>query len=248
MRGWTAWKANRKWPSSLLRLDANSNMTCLRPLHPWTNFSSRAEMDKLIRAEILLRKGRPPDCTYLFKHALLEDALYNSLIKSKRQDFHRRVADALETAFPETAKRRPELIAHHYTEAGLSEKAVGYWFKAGLRSKERSADVEAIGHLTKGLGLLEGLEETSKRDAKKLAFLTSLGPASISVRGYAAPEVGPTLQQARDLAHVLGIRNSSSEFCWVCGNGAWSAANCSGPWPSLPTERNSPRGRTIPAC
>ena len=70
-------------------------------------FQLRAEMDKLIRAEILLRKGRPPDCTYLFKHALLEDALYNSLIKSKRQDFHRHIADALETAFPETAERRP---------------------------------------------------------------------------------------------------------------------------------------------
>ncbi|HEV3303666.1 MAG TPA: protein kinase [Planctomycetaceae bacterium] len=164
----------------------------------------QSELDKLVRAEILFRKGRPPGGTYLFKHALLEDALYNSLVKSKRQEFHRRAALALEIQFPQTAEHRPELLAHHFTEAGLAEKGIDYWLQAGLRSKERSADVEAIGHLTKGLALLNTLEETPERDARELQFLTTLGPAYIAVRGYAAPEVGPVLLRARELCQRIG--------------------------------------------
>jgi serine/threonine protein kinase/predicted ATPase len=164
----------------------------------------RAELEKLVRAEILFQKGRPPACTYLFKHALLEDALYNSLVKNRRQEFHRRAAEALESRFLQTVEQRPELLAHHFTEAGLAEKAAGYWLQAGLRSKERSADVEAIGHLTKGLALLNTLGETSERDGRELQFLTTLGPAYIAVRGYAAPEVGPILQRARELCQRIG--------------------------------------------
>ncbi len=91
----------------------------------------QAELDKLVQAEILYQKGRPPRCTYIFKHALLEDALYNALVKDKRQQFHRRIAEALETRFPQTVETQPELLAHHFTEAGLPEKAVGYWLQAG---------------------------------------------------------------------------------------------------------------------
>src|SRR5262249_49330044 len=119
----------------------------------------QAELAKLVQAEIVYPKGRPPRCAYLFKHALLEDALYHALIKSKRQQFHRRIAEVLEVRFPQTAETQPELLAHHFTGAGLPEKAVGYWLQAGLRSRERSANVEAIGHLTKGLELLGTLEE-----------------------------------------------------------------------------------------
>ena len=154
----------------------------------------QAELAKLVQAEILYPKGRPPRCTYIFKHALLEDALYNALVKGKRQQFHRRIAEVLEAQFPQTAETQPELLAHHFTEAGLTEKAVGYWLKAGLRSRERSADCEAIGHLTKGLALLDTLEESRERDDQELQFLTTLGPAYIAARGYAAPEVGPILR------------------------------------------------------
>ena len=111
----------------------------------------QAELAKLVQAEILYPKGRPPRCTYIFKHALLEDALYNALVKGKRQQFHRRIAEALETRFPQTVATQPELLAYHFTEAGLTEKAIGYWLKAGLRSRERSAEIEAISHLTRGL-------------------------------------------------------------------------------------------------
>ena len=164
----------------------------------------QAALAKLAQAEILHAKGRPPRCTYIFKHALLEDALYNALVKGKRQQLHRRIAEVLEARFPQTVETQPELLAYHFTEAGLSEQAVGYWLKAGLRSRERAADSEAIGHLTKGLALLETLEETREHDGQKLRILTTLGPAYIAVRGYAAPEVGPILHRARELCQRIG--------------------------------------------
>jgi serine/threonine protein kinase/tetratricopeptide (TPR) repeat protein len=159
----------------------------------------QAELGTLVQAELLYQRGRPPRATYIFKHALLEDALYNSLVKAKRQQFHRRIGEVLEARFPQTAESRPELLAHHFSEAGLTEKAVDYWLKAGQRSRERSALSEAIGHLTKGLGLLETLSQTPERDARELQFLTTLAPAYIAAHGYAAPEVGPILHRASEL-------------------------------------------------
>jgi predicted ATPase len=164
----------------------------------------QAELAKLVQAEILYPKGRPPKCTYHFKHALLEDALYNALVKGKRQQFHKRVAEALAAQFPQTVETRPELLAHHFTEAGLPEKAIGYWLKAGLRSRERSAEIEAISHLTRGLALLESLDESPQRDAQELELLGPLGTAYIASRGYAAPEVGPVFQRARHLCERIG--------------------------------------------
>jgi class 3 adenylate cyclase/tetratricopeptide (TPR) repeat protein len=159
----------------------------------------QAELAQLVQAELLYQKGRPPRSTYTFKHALLEDALYNALVKGKRQQFHRRIGEVLEARFPQTVETQPELLAHHFTEAGLTEKAVGYWLKAGQRSRERSAVNEAIGHLTKGLALLDTLGQTRERDDRELELLTALGPAYITARGYAAPEVGPILLRAREL-------------------------------------------------
>src|SRR5262249_17745895 len=128
----------------------------------------QAELDKLVKAEILYQKGRPPRSTYIFKHALLEDALYNALVKGKRQQFHRRIGEVLEARFPQTVETKPELLAHHFTEAGQTEKAVAYWLKAGQRSRHRSALCESIGHLTKGLALLDTLGESRARDEREL--------------------------------------------------------------------------------
>ncbi len=184
-----------------------------------------SELDKLARSEILFRKGRPPKCSYLFKHALLEDSLYNSLVKDKRQGFHRRIAEVLETQFPQTAESRPELLAHHFTEAGSPEKAVGFWLQAGMRSRQQSADVEAVGHLRQGLTLLSTLTETPSRDLQELQFVTTLGPALIAVQGYAAPEVGPVLSRARELCEqggdvqqLFGIMLGMWEWRLVQGN------------------------------
>jgi serine/threonine protein kinase/predicted ATPase len=164
----------------------------------------QAELARLVQVEILYAKGRPPRCSYIFKHALLEDALYNSLLKGKRQQFHRRIAEVLEAQFPQTMETRPELLAHHFTEAGLNENGVDYWLKAGWRSRERSAHREAIGHLTKGLAVLGTLEETRAREERELQLLTTLAPAYIAACGYAAPEVGPVLLRARELCQRIG--------------------------------------------
>jgi class 3 adenylate cyclase/predicted ATPase len=163
----------------------------------------QSELAGLVQAEILYQKGPPPRSTYTFKHALLEDALYNALVKGKRQQFHRRIGETLEARFPQTVETKPELLAHHFTEAGQTEKAVAYWLKAGQRSRDRSALSEAIGQLTKGLALLDTLEESHARDERELQFLTTLGPTYITARGYAAPEVGPTLVRARELCERL---------------------------------------------
>ncbi len=106
--------------------------------------------------------------------------------------------------FPQTAETRPELLAHHFSEAGLAEKGAAYWLKAGLRSRERSAEVEAIGHLTKGLTLVGALAASSDRDALELQLLNPLGTAYIAARGYAAPELGPVFQRARKLCERIG--------------------------------------------
>jgi predicted ATPase len=179
----------------------------------------QAEVAKLVQAEILYTKGRPPRCTYFFKHALLQDALYNALVKGKRQQFHRRIAEALEERFPQTVETRPELLAHHFTEAGLTDKAIGYWLKAGLRSQERSANVEAIGHLTKGLELLGTIEESPERDAQELQLQNRLGTAYVAACGYAAPEVGPVFRRARELCERIGQPPQLFAILW--GIWAW---------------------------
>src|SRR5262245_8837335 len=181
----------------------------------------QSELAKLVQAEILYPKGRVPRCTYIFKHALLEDALYNSLVKGKREQFHRRIAEVLETQFPQTAETRPELLAHHFTDACLTEQAIGYWLMAGLRSRERSANVEAIGHLTKGLALVGTKDESPERDAQELLFLNPLGTAYIATRGYAAPEVGPFFLRARELCDRIG--QPAQRFAAMWGVWVWHA-------------------------
>src|SRR5262249_1820762 len=110
------------------------------------------ELGRLVEAELVYQRGVPPQATYTFKHPLIQDAAYQSLLKSTRQHYHQQIAQVLEAQFPETAETQPELLAHHYTEAGLTEKAVHYWYKAAQRAAaERSAHVEAISHLRQGL-------------------------------------------------------------------------------------------------
>jgi serine/threonine protein kinase/predicted ATPase len=179
----------------------------------------QAELARLAQAEILYVKGRPPRCTYIFKHALLEDALYGALVKTRRQQFHQRIAAVLESRFPQTSETQPELLGHHFTEAGLTEKAIGYWLKAGHRSRERSAFAEAIGHLTRGLELLATLAESHSRDEWELQFLTRLAPTYIAARGYAAPEVGPILARARELCWRIG--DTRQQFGIMLGRWEW---------------------------
>ena len=142
--------------------------------------------------------------TYTFKHALIQDAAYQSLLKSTRQQYHQRIAQVLETQFPETTVTQPELLAHHYTEANQTEKGVHYWYQAGQRASERSAHVEAISHLTTGLELLQTLPNTPHRLHQELDFQTLLGTALLATKGYAAPEVEAVYERARALCQHVG--------------------------------------------
>jgi predicted ATPase len=145
----------------------------------------------------------PPQATYIFKHALIQDAAYQSLLKSTRQHYHQRIAHVLASQFSETTEGQPELLAHHYTEAGLTAQAVRYWHHAGQRASERSAHMEAINHLRQGLSLLQTLPETPERTQREVDMLITLGASLLAVKGFAAREVGETYTYAQQRCHHL---------------------------------------------
>jgi TOMM system kinase/cyclase fusion protein len=170
---------------------------------PLDEATLQRELRRLVEAELVYQRGVPPQATYAFKHALIQDTAYASLLKSTRQQYHQRIAQMLEAQFPETAETQPELLAHHFTEAGLTEKAVHYWYHAGQRASERSAHAEAISHLTKGLALLQTLPETPDRVQREVDMLITLGASLLATKGYAAPEVEQTYLRARHLCEHL---------------------------------------------
>jgi TOMM system kinase/cyclase fusion protein len=159
---------------------------------------------QLVDAELVYQRGLPPQSRYIFKHALIQEAAYQSLLKSTRQRYHQRTAQVLEVQFPETVETQPEWLAHHYTEAGLAEHAIPYWQRAGQRASERSAHVEAIGHLTKGLEVLQALPDTPERAQQELDLQLALGRALTATKGQAAPEVGHVFNLARELCQQVG--------------------------------------------
>jgi len=157
------------------------------------------ELGLLVDAELIYQRGIPPQATYIFKHALVTDTAYNSLLRSTRQGYHRRIAEVLEEQFPEASENQPELLAHHYTESGLIEQAVGYWQQAGEQSMRRSAHAEAIGHFRKGLEVVQRLPKTPERTRHELLLHTAIGPALMLAKGQADPEVEHVYTQARSL-------------------------------------------------
>ena len=161
-------------------------------------------LEQLAEADILLVQGLPPAADYRFKHALIQDAAYENLLKSRRQQFHRRIAQTLIERFPEVAEAEPAVIAHHYMEAGLGEQAIVFWQKAGQRAAARSANLEAIAHLTKGLEVLKTQPETSARDQQELVLQTTIGVPLIAIKGMAAPEVERAYARARQLCLQVG--------------------------------------------
>ena len=174
-------------------------------------------LHQLVEAEFLYQRGLPPQATYTFKHALIQDAAYQSLLRSTRQQYHQRIAQVLAVQFPEVVETQPELLAHHYTEAGLAEQAIPYWQQAGERAVQHSANVEAIGHLTKGITLLKQLEETTERLQQELACQTALGTALMVTKGYAAPEVEQTYSRAQEICQKGGDAPQLFSALW----GVW---------------------------
>jgi class 3 adenylate cyclase/predicted ATPase len=158
---------------------------------------------QLVASELIFRRGVPSDATYTFKHALVRDAAYQSLLKVKRQQFHQRIARVLEERFSQTVETEPEILAQHYSEAGLAERALHYWHKSGQLAAHRAAYVEAVIHFNRGLELLSELPETRERHEQELQIYMALGPALVAARGFADPGVGHAYARAWDLCQRL---------------------------------------------
>jgi class 3 adenylate cyclase/predicted ATPase len=176
----------------------------IQAVAPGDEGSLQQALAKLVEAEVLYQRGVPPQARYVFKHALIQDAAYQSLLKSRRQQYHQQIAHILAERFIEIAETQPELVAHHYTEAGLGGQAIPYWQRAGQRAIERSAHVEAISHLTKGLEVLKTLPDTSEHAQHELTLQVALGTALFATKGYGAPEVEKTYARARELCQQVG--------------------------------------------
>ena len=162
------------------------------------------ELDRLVKAELVYQRGLRPQAIYVFKHALIQGAAYESLLKRTQQHYHQRIAQVLDEQFPETAALQPELLAHHYTEAGLPEQAVPYWQQAGEHAVERSANAEAVSHFTKGLEVLKSLPVSHARDRQELDLQLALGPSLRMIKGHTAPEVENAYIRAHGLCQLMG--------------------------------------------
>jgi predicted ATPase/class 3 adenylate cyclase len=196
----------------------------LQAVSPLNEETLQRGLQQLVAAEFLYQRGLPPQATYLFKHALIQDAAYQSLLRSTRQQHHQRIAQVLEAQFPDTAETQPELIAHHYTEAGLNAHAVPYWQRAGQRASDRSAYVDAVAHLTQGLALLEPLPDTPEREQQELVVQMTLGPVLMAIKGGGAPEVERVYTRARELCERVGEPAELFRVLW----GLWYVYNLRG--------------------
>ena len=162
------------------------------------------DMRQLESSELVFRSGVPPEATYTFKHTLVQDTAYQSLLGSRRQKLHAAIAAKLEAGFPEIASAEPETLAHHYTVAGLPDQAVPCWLSAGQAALRRSANHEAIAHLNKGIELIAVLPDSEERQGQELQLQSALGLGVKATKGFGAPEVVQAFSRARALSEKLG--------------------------------------------
>jgi class 3 adenylate cyclase/predicted ATPase len=164
----------------------------------------RHGLTRLVEAEILFARGEPPAATYTFKHALIQETAYQSLLKRSRQQLHARVAEVLEERFPARVAAEPEVVARHYEQAGLVAQAITHYQRAGERATQRSANEEAIGHLRRALDLVGTLPETRERQQQELGLQLAIGGPLAAARGWSHPEYEQTYARARVLASQIG--------------------------------------------
>ncbi|HYZ33461.1 MAG TPA: AAA family ATPase [Crenalkalicoccus sp.] len=176
----------------------------LAAVSPLPETELQAALDRLVVAELVFRRGVPPEASYTFKHALVRDAAHESLLKAQRQKLHACIVRVLEEHFPGTAIAEPELLAQHCTEAALAERAVDYWQQAGRRALARSATSEAVAHLTRGLEMLAELPGGPAHWRRELGLQLALGQASLAAKGFAAPETGRAYARAGELCRGAG--------------------------------------------
>jgi class 3 adenylate cyclase/tetratricopeptide (TPR) repeat protein len=174
----------------------------------------QAALDQLVVAELVYRRGSPPDVTYSFKHALVQDAAYGTLLKSRRQQLHGRIAEVLEERFQDIVRSQPELLAHHCEEAGLIDAAVSYWYQAGKAALIRSAVTEAVAQLRKGLELLQTRPDSSERHRHELDFRVILAGALLNAKEWAASEAGAAYERALELCQQLGDTTQVFPVLW----------------------------------
>jgi class 3 adenylate cyclase/tetratricopeptide (TPR) repeat protein len=176
----------------------------LRALSSGTEAALRDDLMRLERAELILRRGVPPHSSYVFKHALIQETAYQSLLKSTRVEYHGRIAQLLEKHFPEIVARLPEVVANHFAEAGLTDRAIAYYHRAAERAMDRSAEAETIRHLTRGVELSQTLPETKERKERELVLQVALGVYSMADKGAGHPDVERVFSRVRDLCRTLG--------------------------------------------
>ena len=176
----------------------------LHAVSPGEETAVQQGLGKLVDADLLYQRGVLPHAVYTFKHALIQDTAYQSLLKSTRQQCHQQIAHILEERFVQTKETQPELVAHHYTEANLIAQAIPYWSEAGQKAIDRSAHTEAISHLSKGLELLKTLPKTLELAEREFALQIAFGESLMAVKGYSAPEVGEAYACAREFSRQVG--------------------------------------------
>jgi len=162
------------------------------------------ELRRLVEAELLFQRGIPPQATYTFKHALVQEAAYETLLKSTRQQYHQRIARVLVEQFPDIAETRPEFVAHHFTEAGIGDQAVGFWQRAASRAFQRSAPSETMAHCSKGLHVISNLPEGPERTLHELGLQLTLGLAWQHTKGWGSPEMERAFARAQQLCNEIG--------------------------------------------
>ena len=186
------------------RSDGSSLTSCYPPLRSGRTQLCRAVLGQLVDAGLAFCRGIPPQASYLFKHALVQDAAYGTLLRARQQELHGRIATAFEDRFPETIDQQPELLAHHCAQAGWIEKAIAHRGRAGRQSLARSAMVESVAQVRKGLDLLAHLPDGRERRRQELDLQRVLGAALLASKGNAAPETGQAYGRARELCERLG--------------------------------------------
>jgi predicted ATPase len=184
----------------------------LRELTALTETRMAAALDQLVASELVSRRGVPPMASYMFKHALVQEAAHETLLRTERRRLHARIANLLEQR-AEVVERQPELLAQHYAEAGINDKAVDYWTRAGKRSAAGSALVEAEAQFEKALAQLALLPDTREQRHKELLLQADLGATRFAVRGWAAPEpVAPLLAPQSFGNNLATLGNSSTHL------------------------------------
>jgi predicted ATPase len=186
----------------------------IRPVARRDDAELQAALARLTEAGLLFSRGAPPHASYLFKHALVQDAAYGTLLRSRRQELHARVASALRQHLAELVERQPELLAHHLTGAGDAEGAVAQWLIAGRHAASRSAHTEAVAYFGRSLAMLATLPETAARDQREVELQLARAASLLAVNGMASPEAAEAYARARDLAEWRNDANNRIAALW----------------------------------